>query len=142
MRLRPVIPFTAVEPLADVTIAGTHIPAGTPLVVMFRHAGLYESGIERALDFDPRRWLEEGERSAPDQRSFLAFGAGPRFCPGRNLAFLEAKAGMATIARNFELALDESGGPVRGRSNFTIVPENLRLRMRPRRPSAVVGAGR
>ncbi len=133
MRLRPVIPFTGLEPLGDVTIAETRIPAGTPLVAMLRHAGLHESGVDRALEFDPGRWLEDGQPSAPDRRSFLAFGAGPRFCPGRNLAFLEAKAGMATIARNFDLQLDQRGGPVRGKSNFTIVPENLRVRMRPRR---------
>ena len=30
-------------------------------------------------------------RMTLDLRSFLAFGAGPRFCPGRNLALLEAK---------------------------------------------------
>lgn len=132
MRLRSVIPFTGLEPLSDVTIADTHIPAGTLLIVLLRYAGLYESGVDRALEFDPQRWLEDGERSAPDKESFLAFGAGPRFCPGRNLAFLEAKAGMATIAGNFELELDESGGSVREKANFTSIPENLRLRMRPR----------
>jgi len=136
MRLRPVIPFTGLEPLADATIAGTHIPAGTPLVVMLRHAGLRESGVDRALEFDPERWLGGDERAASDQKSFLAFGAGPRFCPGRNLAFLEAKAGMATIARNFELQLDEGGRPVREKANFTVVPENLRLRLRPRERAA------
>ncbi len=131
MRLRPVVPLTAFEPLADVTIAGVQIPAGTPLVTMLRHAGLHESGIVRATEFDPERWLEK-EGSAPDQRSFLAFGSGPRFCPGRNLAFLEAKAGMATIARNFEIELDEHAAPVREKANFTTVPENLRIRLRPR----------
>ncbi len=133
MRLRAVIPVTAVEPLVDVTIAGTHVPAGTLLLVMLRHAGLYESGVDRALEFDPERWLEDGGRSAPDRRSFLAFGAGPRFCPGRNLAFLEAKAGMATIARKFELQFDESAGPVgESSASFFSLPENLRLRLRPR----------
>jgi cytochrome P450 len=140
MRLRPVIPFTGLEPLTDVTIDDTHIPAGTLLIALFRYAGLYESGVGRALEFDPQRWLEEDKGSVPDQRSFLAFGAGPRFCPGRNLAFLEAKAGMATIARNFQLEIDESGGPVGEKANFTIIPENLRLRMRPRRRPMVDGA--
>lgn len=133
IRLRSVVPLTGLEPLTDVTIADTRIPAGTPLMVMLRHAGLHEGGVDCALELDPGRWLEPGQPAAPDRKSFLAFGAGPRFCPGRNLAFLEAKAGMATIVRNFELQLDESAGPVRESSaNFVSVPENLRLRLRPR----------
>lgn len=130
MRLKPVVPFTGFSPLEDVTIAGVHIPARTPIAVMLRHAGLYESGVERALELDPERWLEGDGPAVPDQRSFLAFGAGPRFCPGRNLAFLEAKAGMATIARNFEIELDESSGPVTEKQNFAMIPENLRVRLR------------
>ena len=132
MRLKPVAPFTAVEPLVDVTVSDIDVPAGTMVLVMLRHAGLHESSVERPLEFDPERWLGEDDRAAPDQRSFLAFGAGPRFCPGRNLAFLEAKAGMATIARNFEIEVDESGGPVAERLNFVMVPRNLRVRLRPR----------
>lgn len=132
MRLKSVAPLTPVEALADVTIGGVRIPAGTQLWLMLRHAGLYESGVERALDFDPERWLEDDQQAAPDQKSFLAFGAGPRFCPGRNLAFLEAKAGMAAIARNFEIELDESGGPVSEKMNFVMVPQNLRVRLRRR----------
>jgi len=133
MRLRPVVPFTGFRPLEDVTIADVRVPAGTDVMVMLRQAGLYRSGVDRALEFDPRRWLEDDKSAVPDRKSFLAFGAGPRFCPGRNLAFLEAKAGMATIARNFEIELDESAGPVTEKQNFTTVPENLRVRLKARR---------
>jgi cytochrome P450 len=137
MRLKPVAPFTGFRPIDEVTIGGVRIPAGTQVIVLLRHAGLYESGVERALEFDPERWLGDDEGAAPDQKSFLAFGAGPRFCPGRNLAFLEAKAGMATIARNFEFELDQSGGPVTEKQNFAMVPENLRVRLRPRSGIAI-----
>lgn len=63
-------------------------------------------------EYNPERWLGDDEQPAPDQKSFLTFGAGPRFCPGRNLAFLESKTAMAMIARNFEIELDESHRPV------------------------------
>jgi cytochrome P450 len=132
MRLKPVAPFTGFKALEDVTIGEVRIPADTHLLVLLRHAGLYEGGVERALEFDPERWLGDDDGAAPDQKSFLAFGAGPRFCPGRNLAFLEAKAGMATIARSFEIELDESSGPVTEKQNFAMVPENLRVRLRSR----------
>jgi cytochrome P450 len=65
----------------------------------------------------------------------LSFGAGPRFCPGRNLAFLEAKSALAMIAHNFELELDDSSGPVRESFDFAMAPNGLRIR--PRERSAV-----
>ena len=49
--------------------------------------------------FDPDRWLTD----AADAKTFLSFGAGPRFCPGRNLAFLEGKTALTMLARNFDV---------------------------------------
>jgi cytochrome P450 len=134
MRLKPVAPAIGVEPLNDTTIAGTHIPVGTRLMLLTRHASIHEGGFERAKDFDPGRWLDDGDdaRPAHDPKAFLAFGAGPRFCPGRNLAFLESKSAMAMITRNFEVELDESNGPVKEQFSFTVIPQGLRVRLRER----------
>lgn len=59
-------------------------------------------------DFYPERWLEDSEETRAPKS--LSFGAGPRFCPGRNLAFLEARAALGMIARDFELELDQNAG--------------------------------
>jgi cytochrome P450 len=130
MRLKPVAPMFGMESLADTTVAATRIPAGTRLALLTRYASL--KAVEQGDRFDPERWLEHGgtPRSTPDQKSFLAFGAGPRFCPGRNLAFLESKTALAMIARNFEVELD--GGPVTELFGFTTVPSGLRVRLRER----------
>lgn len=133
MRLKPVVPLIGVEPLADTKVAGVLIPAGTKVWLLTRYAGLHDSGVERSPEFDPERWLEE-DGSAPGQQGFLAFGAGPRFCPGRNLAFLESKAAMGTIARNFEVDPDPAAPPAAERLSFTMIPDGLRVRLR-RRPS-------
>jgi cytochrome P450 len=134
MRLKPVAPLIGVEPLADTTLAGTHIPAGTRLMLLTRHASIHGGGFERASDFDPERWLGDGDEGRPahDPKTFLPFGAGPRFCPGRNLAFLEAKSAMALIARNFEVELDDSNGAVNEQFSFTMIPRGLRVRLRER----------
>jgi cytochrome P450 len=134
MRLKPVAPILGLEPLADTTVARTHIPAGTRILLLTRRAGL--QAVPRAQEFDPERWLTQDseENAAPDQKSFLGFGAGPRFCPGRNLAFLESKTALAMIARNFELELDHSHGPVTEVFSFTMVPQGLRVRLRQRTP--------
>ena len=142
MRLKPVAPIIGVEPLADSTLMDTRIPAGTRPLLLTRLASL--QSVSRANEFDPDRWLnedEDGSSASPDQKSFLAFGAGPRFCPGRNLAFLESKSAMAMIARNFELELDASAGPVTERFTFTVVPEGLRVRLRERATEKPVGVG-
>jgi cytochrome P450 len=131
MRLKPVAPVLGAEPLADTTVAATRIPAGTRLLLLTRRASL--KVVEHGDRFDPERWLEDGhgQRSAPDRKSFLSFAAGPRFCPGRNLAFLESKAALAMIARNFEIELD-GGEPVTELFGFTTVPNGLRVRLRER----------
>lgn len=124
MRIKSVSNMSPVEPLKDTTICDTHIPAGTRLLLLLRFAALGE----RADNFEPERWLEE-DNSDPKS---LSFGAGPRFCPGRNLAMLEAKSALAMIARNFEIELDHTGGPVSEYFNFTMIPKGLRVRLRQR----------
>lgn len=127
MHLKTVGPLLTLEPLTDTTICDTHIPARTRLLLLLRRANL-----ERwpASEFDPDRWLREEETTASKS---LVFGAGPRFCPGRNLAFLEAKSALAMIARNFHVELDGSTGPVRERFNFAMIPDRLRVRLHERR---------
>jgi cytochrome P450/UDP:flavonoid glycosyltransferase YjiC (YdhE family) len=132
MRLRPVSPVLPMEPLADVTICDTHIPAGTRLLLLLRAAGLHEG--PGAGDFRPERWLTDDD---PPPKS-LAFGAGPRFCPGRNLAFAEVKSALAMITRDFEITLDPSVRPVRESLNFAMVPQGLRVLLTRREPAESV----
>jgi cytochrome P450 len=114
---------TRPEPLADSTICDTHIPAGTQLLLLLRYPNMGEHPDD---GFDPDRLLQGDESSAP---KLLTFGAGPRFCPGRNLAFLEAKTALAMIARNFQIELDSTAGPVKEHYNFAVIPDGLRVRL-------------
>lgn len=128
MRLKTVGPLLTLEPLVDTMICDTHIPAGTRLLLLLRQAGLHDG--EHASEFRPERWLnQQDDESAPKS---LAFGAGPRFCPGRNLAFLESKAALATIVRNFTIKADDSHEPVTEAFHFAMVPKGLRVRLHER----------
>jgi cytochrome P450 len=133
MRLKPVVPITGVEPLAETEVAGVRMPAGTRLMLLHRYAGL--QSVERANEFRPERWYDDDELETPSQKSFLNFGAGPRFCPGRNLAFLEAKTALGMIARNFEIELDPAAGEVTELLGFTMSPGGLKVRLRERAPA-------
>ena len=136
MRLKSVAPIGSVEPLDDTEVAGIAMPAGTKVLLLTRQAGLRD--VDRAPEFRPERWLAEDGVEPPDQKAFLTFGAGPRFCPGRNLAFLEAKTALAMIARNFEISLDPTAAPVTELLGFTMSPKGLRVRLRERAPIAVL----
>jgi cytochrome P450 len=136
MRLKSVAPIGSAEPLADTEVAGIAMPAGTRILLLTRQAGLRD--VERAPEFRPERWLGEEGTAPPDQKAFLTFGAGPRFCPGRNLAFHEAKTALAMIARNFEISLDPAAAPVTELLGFTMSPKGLRVRLRERSPAVAV----
>jgi cytochrome P450 len=131
IRLRSVVPALTLEPLMDTTICDTRIPAGTLMILLTHYASLQADDSERQESFEPERWLGSGEQT-PNQKTFLGFGAGPRFCPGHNLAFLEAKTALSMFAHNFQVELDDSQGPVKEYFTFTMAPSNLRVRLRKR----------
>ena len=114
MRLKSVAPLIFVEPLENVTIVGVELPRGTRVAALTRYAGAHSDAA-----FDPER--------RRDPKRFLTFGAGPRFCPGRNLALLEARSALAMLARGFEIALDPRAPPVHERYGLTMQPSGLRV---------------
>ena len=123
-RLKSTAPLLFHEPLNDTTVAGVELPAGTRIVTLMRQAG--SPGEGRPLRTGP---LAGREAQNP---VLLSFGGGPRFCPGRNLAFLEAKAALAMLARNFEREL--AGPPPREHFGFTMGSRRIcacELRPRP-----------
>jgi cytochrome P450 len=119
MRLKSPAPMLFVEPLKDTSVSGVELPRGTRVILLTRYAAMHDS---RA--FDPQREREP--------KRLLNFGAGPRFCPGRNLALLEARVALAMLARGFELALHPDAPPVRERLAFTMQPTGLRVLLRER----------
>jgi hypothetical protein len=62
----------------------------------------------------------------------MPFGGGPRFCPGRYLALLEAKMVLATTLASFEL--EPTGDPVGEPMGMTMQPRGLKVRLRPPKP--------
>ena len=117
MRLKSAAPLLFFEVLEATTVGGIEMPVGSRLVCLTRHAD-----VRTRPAFDPDH---------EDKRS-LNFGAGPRFCPGRNLALLEARAALATLAHGFEIALDPAAPPVGERFGFTMAPSALQVTVRRR----------
>jgi len=136
MRLKPVVPFTLLEALRDTVVGDVAVPRGTKVCGLFRHDSVSERWFERPEAFEPQRWLEEGPHplTVDSKRAMMAFGSGPRVCPGRYLALLEIKMAMAMLLSTFDIeAVDTpDGGPAEEHSTFTMQPVGLRLRLRER----------
>jgi cytochrome P450 len=132
MRLKPVAPLLYLETNADTELGGVRLRRGTAVALLPRAAAFDERYFTGAREFRPERWLAGAKCPAHDTRAFVPFGAGPRFCPGRNLALMEIKTAMSMVARHFTLAPPNAARPVGERFAFTMMPTGLHVRLRPR----------
>lgn len=129
LRLKSVTPVLFMEPNHDVDIGGVHIPKGTLLMLATRHGALQEENFIDALAFKPERWLDAYPATCPHNRhANLPFGAGPRFCPGRNLALLEIKMAMAMLCKHFTISQIDSAEPTKEVFSFTMVQDKVNVR--------------
>lgn len=127
-RLRSPVPLLGLEPLADVELLGVAIPADTRLGLMLRHVSTQERSFARGREFDPDRWLT----GTVDPKGNLSFGAGPRVCPGRNLAYLEAKSALAMLGHAFDIAPDPTAEEPQERFGATMRPTTVPVLLQPR----------
>ncbi len=121
MRLHPPVWLFSRRALADDSLGGYHVPAGTDIFVcpylLHRHAGHWQDPDE----FRPARF----DASAENKRhnfAYLPFSAGPRHCVGEGFAMAEMAMHLAIVARRFRL---EYRGTVPPEAEFQI---NLRTR--------------
>jgi cytochrome P450 len=127
MRMKPVAPILYLEANQDTELCDVRIPRGTVIAALTRAGAVDERFFAAAREFRPERWLANAAGCpVHDTRAFMPFGAGPRFCPGRNLALLEIKTAISMIARNFALARPRGAPPVGERFAFTMMPTALR----------------
>lgn len=136
MRLKSVAPLLFLEANRDTVVAGLGIAKGTGLMVLLRHGCLDERQFSRALEFRPERWLQPRNLAlypAHNKQALIPFGAGPRFCPGRHLAWIEIKTAMAALCRRFHMAHAEGVEPAKEQFGFTMMPSHLRIRIESRR---------
>ena len=136
MRCKPVGGHLFLEPNQDVQIEDVLVPKGTPVLALNGYVGLQESNFVDADQFKPERWLNVAEKNAGahNTKAFMPFGAGPRFCPGRQLAMLQIKMVIAMLCRDFEVGRPKDARPVEDVYNFTVGPTSVHATLRPRRP--------
>ncbi len=115
---------------ADVRLARQTIPAGDKLLLLYPSANRDEAVFENPFRFDIRR----------NPNPHVAFGYGPHFCLGSNLAKLELRVVLGQLLDRLpDLALVEDGEPPHRAANFVSGYERVPVRFTPVR---AVGARR
>ena len=136
MRLKPVAPSIVLQAMRDTTVGNVRVPSGTLIWGALRSDALKDEFFADAAQFRPERWLDHGgaRPAASVYRVAMPFGAGPRVCPGRQLATLEIKMAIAVLLRGFDIdaLATASGGEPEERLSFTMAPEPLTMRLSPR----------
>mmetsp|Transcript_37982 Transcript_37982/g.59244 ORF Transcript_37982/g.59244 Transcript_37982/m.59244 type:complete len:530 (+) Transcript_37982:72-1661(+) len=112
MRLNAVVPFLGSEVSREgFSFKGMQMPKGTIMLALARQANTDPSKLEDPMSWRPERWLEGTDPASmkldlnaserigimPD----LAFGYGPRVCPGKRLAELELVLVTAKLLHEF-----------------------------------------
>jgi cytochrome P450 len=131
LRARPPVSFFSLEARQDLVVGDVFVPRGTPIQMVIRPTleRLPDGGCPSA--FDPDRWLDPA-REPRARQSDLAFGSGPRACPGRTLALLEMRLVLGMLSQNFTLQRVGDRDAVRERNQLTMIPDGLRVRLTPR----------
>ena len=127
MRLYPPAWVVGRRMLADATLGGWHVPAGSIVAgsqwITHRDARWWPD----PLSFTPARWIEDGrfDEHAPGQPkgAYFPFGIGRRVCVGESFAWTEAVLVLATLARRWAPRL-VPGTPVDVRPGVTLRPSH------------------
>jgi cytochrome P450 len=80
--------------------------------------------------FDPARWLEPQslEKTQEMNDLFMPFSKGTRACLGKNLAMMELKLVVATVVKQYKIALGDTmkPGDMDLKDHFLAVPKSGR----------------
>lgn len=131
MRLKPVTPNLYMQALEDITVQNLEIKKGQTVMMQNKVPQTDELHFTNAEAFIPERWIPKAcpmhDKHSP--QIMRVFGAGPRFCPGRNLAIQEMKMAISMICKNFNLTLTVKPEEVKEIFSFTMFPGNLKVKL-------------
>ncbi len=132
MRLYPPVPMMTRQAVADATLEGHEVRAGTsilmPIYAIHRHARRWHDPDA----FLPERFAPANEASIP-RYHYMPFGAGPRVCIGRVFAMMETTVMLATFLQRARFSPVDGYEPTPV-ARVTLVPEGgMPLRVSSRR---------
>lgn len=130
LRINPTTPTLIMQANQSTEVHGWEIPKDTTLLLQNKVAQTQDEHFVDANQFIPERWLQtsscpmHGNHNTDVMR---VFGAGPRFCPGKNLALYEMKMALAMICKNYDFKFAVHPKDINEVFAFTMYPENLKV---------------
>ncbi|XP_074308621.1 alkane hydroxylase MAH1-like [Silene latifolia] len=125
LRLYPPVVFQSKYPIeTDILPSGHKVEPHMQIIFnLYAMARMKSIWGEDCCEFKPERWISpQGKIRHEPSYKFSAFGAGPRSCVGKDMAFIQMKVVAAAIILNYEFR------PLEGQF---IVPEtSIILRMK------------
>jgi cytochrome P450 len=131
MRLYPPAWNLGRQSVADYTVKGYTLPAGSLFAVSTWVTHHDERWWPDPFRFDPDRWLPDA-RAARPKFSYFPFGGGARQCIGESFAWMEGALLLATLAQRFRF---------RSVPGARVLPQAL-ITLRPRHGLALVAERR
>ena len=132
IRLKPVTPNLYFQANEEIEIQHFRIPKNTTIMLQNKVAQTQEQHFSNAQKFIPERWIKNAcpmhQNHQPDV--IKAFGSGPRFCPGKNLAMHEMIIALSTICKHFDIEMAVKPEDVQEQFSFTMFPKNLMLKLK------------
>jgi cytochrome P450 len=129
IRLKPVSPNLYMQANENITLHNLYIPKDTSIMLQNKVSQTSNKYFSNPNDFMPERWIKSDcpmqEKHSPE--IIKAFGGGPRFCPGMNLAMYEMTIAISSICKLFNFNLAVKPNEVKEQFAFTMFPENLLL---------------
>ena len=107
---------------APTAVGGYRIPAGCEVLICPYLIHRDPRWWDRPEQFEPSRWL--GREQPHARYAYLPFGAGPRICPGSQLAIAHLTVLTALLARDYDLRLPRLANMPMS-SEGLLVPEAL-----------------
>ncbi|XP_065191056.1 cytochrome P450 4X1-like [Sycon ciliatum] len=107
LRMAPPVPVFSRELQKDTMVGGYLVPSGTFCVVNIWALHHNPEIWEDPWTFNLSRFEPGGEASKLRPFSYIPFGAGPRICIGRNMAFQLLRAQVAKLLLRFKLSVPD-----------------------------------
>ncbi|NQY05577.1 MAG: cytochrome P450, partial [Flavobacteriaceae bacterium] len=132
LRIKPVAPDQYFEAIEDTVIQDIQFRKGEVVILENKVAQTSENNFFSPDTFIPERWLKSACPFSGNHKPKVihSFGAGPRFCPGKNLAMQEMIMALGMICLNFDIHLEVQPEDVKEVFAFTMYPDNLKISLK------------
>ncbi|CAM9470756.1 unnamed protein product [Chrysoparadoxa australica] len=117
---------------------GRVYPPWTLFICAFNAAQHKDAYFSKPDEFIPERWIPEERETAlgpnfnHNEKACVGFGGGPRMCPGKGLAMLEATVLLASAYKQFSIELKPGHPAVEFREDVSLAPSMVEIVLKPR----------